>query len=627
MQTAIRSLRLSIAQWHVLSGLLMIVVLMFELFGLHVFDITESRLTDGFLRHHAAQFKADPNVVVVDIDDQSMQAMEEVAGLWAWPREIHADLIDALAEFSPRAVVFDIAFSEHDLKHPKSDARLSDSLKAIAPRAYLAATLIDDEHGGGTPLRGLQTAFGVSAGGDPAVSAKLLLPNAVASDVWRLGLDNSTVDADGVLRRYRLQQTIGSWRLPSLVTRVASDSGVSLPTGDTFLMSWPNSGRTRYSYGVLYRLLTEQRPSMQDAEVRQLDSLIRGKVIVIGSSATSSFDHHLTPLGASYPGVDVLATAIDNLLNHHEIHRVPAWWPLLFGSVLIAGLVFAFSRHMNPIYVGAVLALITGLSLLVMDQAIANLQMLPLATPLIFAWFWFLAAAIVGYLRERRSREQAVSLFQRFLNPEVVRQIVDQGETVESMSGRTSEISVLFSDIRGFTTLSEIHEPQQVVNLLNRYFDRQVEVVFKHGGTLDKFIGDCIMAFWGAPLADPSHAKRAVAAALEMQETLLSFQQELLAEDSDMVNFDVGIGVHSGSAVVGFIGARRKLDYTAIGDTVNLASRVEGLTKGIARVLVSRETVEACGESDDLAFELRGAFAVKGRAAEVELYEPMRKNA
>jgi adenylate cyclase len=322
-----------------------------------------------------------------------------------------------------------------------------------------------------------------------------------------------------------------------------------------------------------------------------------------------------------------LATAIDNLLNHHEIHRVPAWWPLLFGSVLIAGLVFAFSRHMNPIYVGAVLALITGLSLLVMDQAIANLQMLPLATPLIFAWFWFLAAAIVGYLRERRSREQAVSLFQRFLNPEVVRQIVDQGETVESMSGRTSEISVLFSDIRGFTTLSEIHEPQQVVNLLNRYFDRQVEVVFKHGGTLDKFIGDCIMAFWGAPLADPSHAKRAVAAALEMQETLLSFQQELLAEDSDMVNFDVGIGVHSGSAVVGFIGARRKLDYTAIGDTVNLASRVEGLTKGIARVLVSRETVEACGESDDLAFELRGAFAVKGRAAEVELYEPMRKNA
>jgi adenylate cyclase len=611
--------------WQLLSALVVIVLLAFELLAVHALDTTEARLTDSFLRHHAAQFPADANIIIVDIDDASMQAMQEIAGLWAWPREIHADLLDALSEFAPRAVVFDIAFSERDLKHPKSDARLSTSLQAMAPHAYLAATLIDDTRTAGTPLRDLQTAFGVRKNGVDAAASALLLPGALTPVVWRLGLDNSVVDGDGVLRRYRIRQDVGGWRLPSLAARVSSDLGAVLPDNDTFLMSWPDHGRVRYSYGQLYRLLTEQRSAMADADVQQLDKLLRGKVIVIGSSATSSFDHHLTPLGASYPGVDVLATAIDNLLNRHEIQRPSAWWALLLGGVLIAALAWAFNRYGNPLYIGAALSLVSMLCLFAMDQAVARLWMLPFATPLIFAWIWFLSAAVAAFLRERRIREQAVSLFQRFLNPQVVKKIIDQGETVESMSGRTSEISVLFSDIRGFTTLSEMHDPQQVVQLLNRYFDRQVEVIFKHGGTLDKFIGDCIMAFWGAPIDDPHHAKHAVAAALEMEETLLSFQKELLAEDSDILNFDVGIGVHSGSAVVGFIGARRKLDYTAIGDTVNLASRVEGLTKGLGRVLVSRETMVACGDANDLIFELRGSFSVKGRAAEVELYEPKRR--
>jgi adenylate cyclase len=622
----VRWIRQGRARWHAVVGLVFMLALAFELVELHALTTVESRLADRFIRHHAAQFKADPNIVVVDIDDQSMLEMQEIAGLWAWPREIHADLVDALAEFSPRAIVFDIAFSERDQRHPKSDARLSDSLKMLAPHAYLAATLIDGEHGAQFPLRDLSASFGVKQAGSSSTTAAMLLPHAIEESAWRLGLDNSVVDEDGVLRRYRLQKTLQGWILPSLPARVASDLGARLPQGESFLMSWPQTGHTRYSYGLLYRWLTEQRPSMNADELRHLDALLRGKIILIGSSATSSFDHHLTPLGASYPGVDVLATALDNLLNEHYMRGVPAVLPLLFGIALIAFLVLAFSRRVNPLYVGVGMALVTALSLLAADQAIARLWMLPLATPLIFAWAWFLTAAITGFLQERRTREQAVSLFQRFLNPEVVRKIVDHGETVESLSGRSVEISVLFSDIRGFTTLSEMHAPQKVVDLLNRYFDRQVEVVFRHGGTLDKFIGDCIMAFWGAPIDDPEHAKRAVAAAMEMQEVVLEFQKELLAENSDFYEIDVGIGVHSGPAVVGFIGARRKLDYTAIGDTVNLASRVEGLTKGVARVLVSNETMLACGESEDFSFELRGAFGVKGRTAEVELYEPKRKN-
>jgi adenylate cyclase len=271
------------------------------------------------------------------------------------------------------------------------------------------------------------------------------------------------------------------------------------------------------------------------------------------------------------------------------------------------------------------LVVVSILSIALAERALGRNYLLPIATPLIFAWAWFLVAAIGGYIRERRSREKAVSLFRRFLNPGVVRQIIDQGETVESLSGQTKDITVLFSDIRNFTSLSEARPPHEVVTLLNRYFDRQVEVVFRHGGTLDKFIGDCIMAFWGAPLDDPDHASHAVAAALEMEQNLLVFKAELEAEGSDVSDFDVGIGVHSGPAVVGFIGAQRKLDYTAIGDTVNLASRVEGLTKGVARILVTRETMEACKSSMDVSFAERGAFPVKGRNAKVELYEPTGK--
>ncbi|MBV8667545.1 MAG: adenylate/guanylate cyclase domain-containing protein [Burkholderiaceae bacterium] len=615
----------------IVAALLFVSALTIELFALCVFGTVESRLADVFMRHHAAEFKADPNIVVIDIDDQSLAAMQEMAGLWAWPREIHADLLDALAEFSPRAVVFDIAFAERDRKRPKSDARLTESLLSMSPHVFLAATLLPNEDKAPPfGLQEVQTAFGVKQAGASDAQVGLLLPNAIDSKAWRLGLDNSDVDADGVLRRYRLRTVVGDWNLPSLPARVASDLGTALPAGDSILLSWPASGRIRHHYSDLYRSLTEDRPDMREQDVRHLEQTIRGKILVIGSSATGAFDHHLTPLGASFPGVDVLATAIDNLVNDRYLRVVPPLWPFLYGALLIASLTAAFAKRMNPLAAGAVLLAVTALSLIAADQAMAKLWMLPLATPLIFAWTWFLSAALAGYLRERRTREQAVSLFRRFLNPEVVRRIVDQGETVDSMSGRTSEISVLFSDIRGFTTLSESHPPQQVVALLNRYFDRQVEVVFKHGGTLDKFIGDCIMAFWGAPLADPQHASRAVAAALEMQENLLLFKKELAAEQSDLTDFDVGIGVHTGPAVVGFIGARRKLDYTAIGDTVNLASRVEGLTKDVARVLVSRETMQACSHDANVAnvtFMLRGTFSVKGRAAEVELYEPIGKNA
>jgi adenylate cyclase len=179
---------------------------------------------------------------------------------------------------------------------------------------------------------------------------------------------------------------------------------------------------------------------------------------------------------------------------------------------------------------------------------------------------------------------------------------------------------VLFSDIRGSTTLSETRKPEEVVELLNRYFGRQVEVIFRHGGCLDKFIGDAIMAFWGAPLDDADHAKHAVMAALEMSDNLEVFKRELGAAGKA---FDVGIGLNSGPAVLGIIGSENKREYTAIGDTVNLGSRIEGLTKGVARILISEETMRRCGDAFD--YVDHGQHAVKGRERPVRLFEPIRR--
>jgi adenylate cyclase len=286
--------------------------------------------------------------------------------------------------------------------------------------------------------------------------------------------------------------------------------------------------------------------------------------------------------------------------------------------LLLAGLSLAFVRGVHALKTGVALIGFTLVTLGASYFAVTQLLLLPVLTPLLLGWACYFALALREYLHERQTRQQAVQLFSRFVNPHVVQELVAHGGL--SRAGESRQITILFSDIRGFTTLSEKRTPQQVVELLNRYFTLQVEVVFRHGGSLDKFIGDCIMAFWGAPLDDPEHARHAVEAALEMAEVLQRFKHELGEQDAD---FDVGIGIHSGPAVVGLIGSEQRREYTAIGDTVNLGSRIEGLTKGVSRILVSRETMDACGDAFD--FKSYGSFKVKGREQEVELFSPSTK--
>ena len=594
----------------------MLAIAALELFALHALRSLENRLLDSFVRTQAAPLAPDPDIVLIDIDEKSLARMEKEAGRWPWPRVVHAELVEGLAAQKPLAIVFDIAFAERDSFRQQDDKAFAETV-AQHPNTYFPllelplkrstdGVLISEVAG---DLRIEKT-----SAADPQARAGLIPPLIVPREHWRAGLISFTPDDDGVGRRYLLRETIRGWRVPSLPARVAVDLGYRVPDSDNIVLAWRGAAGSfpRVSYSDLYEDFNRSKRTRPASEFAR-------KIVIIGTAASGLQDLRVTPMDSVHPGAEILGTALENLKNARSMRYASAGWAAAIAVILIGLLYTGFHARLDARLLAGALALASGALIWTSYAAAGQLVLLPVLTPLVAAWAFFLAAALLDYLRERNARREAVAQFSRFVNPEVVKQLIERGG-IEG-AGQTRDVTLLFSDIRGFTTMSEEKRPEEVVAILNRYFSLQVEVVFHHGGSLDKFIGDCIMALWGAPLDDPDHARHAVACALDMADTLQAFKRELGALDA---SFDVGIGIHTGPAVVGLIGSDRRREYTAIGDTVNLASRIEGLTKDAKRrILVSRDTAERCG--DAFEFVSCGTFPVKGRAQPVELLEPKRK--
>ena len=564
--------------------------------------------SDILLRWHIRDRQPPADIVLVDIDQASLDdpQMLELAGNWPWPRAVHGELTNFIAARKPAAIVFDIIFSEPDIFRPESDALFS---RAVSKHNVILPMIVAAD-GTPTPLRNLPEIMQIKPGPDanPDAGLPLIAPKAISPAGWRTGLINFLADDDRVGRRYWISYPHQGWQLPSLARRTAEMVGLTVPNQEAIILNWYGKDFQHISYGDLYLESQKSKPQLPD---------LTGKIVIIGAAAPGLHDLRPTPLGAAISGPEILATAIANLHGNDWLTPVSSLWNILLGMAGIAAMATLFNRRPNPVPVAVGLA-IFSLSMAALAYALLgrNIQWTPFS-PLLAIWLTFAFAATGSYLRERGQRDHAIQMFSRFLDPNIVRSLTDEGQLAKAESGAGQEITVLFSDIRGFTTLSESRTPGEVVTLLNRYFDLQVAAVFEQGGTLDKFIGDAIMAFWNAPINVPDHAERAVRAALGMSRALEGFKEELGEFGKQ---FEIGIGIHTGPAVVGFLGSSQRLDYTAIGDTVNLASRIEGQTKGVARILVSDATRIACGNVFD--FIDHGEVTVKGRSQPVRLFEP-----
>jgi len=573
-----------------------------------ILELPESRLMDLRFDLRGPRSPVFP-IVIVTADDDSLAEIEQQ---WPWPRSFHAAVIERIAQGKPLAIGVDLLFAEKS-RDPEDD-RLGQAV-AKAGRVVLAAT-----------LRSIatQTAVGVVQQREifeppiPSIRA-----GAAGIGFAEADLGKDAVVRSGVLLRRHAGQLHASFAR-HLFDLVAKEVGAEASEAARRSRVWINfrgsSGTfPTYPYYQVYRGEIDPK-------------VFEGKVVLLGAAALSLHDRHATPFsGASWfptaaeaglkrddpgalmmPGSEIQANLLDTLLADDPIQPLP---PIVF-LVLIFGLAMAgavMGGHLRP------LRAIAGSAGLLVAYLVAAylafswldlwLEVLPVVLPLAAAAGSTIAA---NYIREERVRRE----YARYFSPTVARQIAeDRG--AQALAARRRQISVLFSDIRGFTTISESLAPEEVVELLREYFNTMVPIVLKHGGTLDKYVGDAIMGLFGAPLPQEDHAVRAVRAGLEMLAQIPHLSPKWEAKCGRPLR--IGVGINTGEAVVGTMGADSRHEYSAIGDTVNLASRLEGATKDLGvPMVVSHVTASGLGKQ----FQMRelSELQVKGRQESVHVF-------
>lgn len=546
--------------------------------------------TDRFFLPHTP----DASIVIVAIDDGSLAQL----GRWPWPRSTHARLIRALTAAGVRVIGYDVNMPEASTA--ADDADLG---QAIAEAKNVVLPI---------ELRIISTALGIRY--DPNTLVRSL--PVIGNEARAVGHTNTPPDADGVVRRIPVAvSSPDGVEIEAFAARVASLANPALdlrhvpPSADhEVAIAFPGAPKTTYPTISAAEVLAGHVPATS----------LRGKIVFVGATAPDLHDEQIVPTsnGIPMPGVEIHAAFADTLLHERWIVDLPAWiqaLALLFIGLLI-GLISSTIRTRWSVLV-TMLSLLGTLivAIVLFDRGvIVNIILPGLVIVMAYA-----AVTIERRITADIERRRMRFAFSRYVAPSVVESILRDPTTLH-LGGQKREMTVLFSDVRGFTSLSESLSPERLVHVLNTYLTRMTEVIFAERGVLDKYIGDAVMAFWNAPLDQRDHALCAVRAALGMQRALAEMnRQKLFGPDIELA---AGVGINTGEMIVGNMGSEARFDYTVIGDNVNLASRIEGLTKeyGVG-VLMTEATWRAAGKS--ILARRIDKVAVKGKREPAVLYE------
>lgn len=589
-------------------------------------------------------------VVVVDIDEKSLRML----GQWPWPRSLLARLVSRIAEGRPAAIGIDVLMPESDRLSPDQLSRLvldidsdvagrlsrlpsNDSVLAGAIQRSPAVVAIfgsrDGRHyGSDAPIRFV---------GDPMPFVErfpslLRSVGEIDQAATGHGLINATVDDDGVVRRVPLLALIGdkfmlhfvvemlrvATSVP-LVTVHSSWSGVQrVVVGDRAIPT-EKDGTLRMRYGWHDGSRSVSAGDVLLGSVSP--DVVSRRLVLIGVSAAGVGDRHASPLGETLPGSEVHAQLIEMMFDGSWLVR-PRWAPMAEAVWMIGAglLVIAITPALTVLRSTSIILGLVAASALLSVFLYARHGLLidgggP-ATGLAALYVVVLSFTLTEAQRQRRQIKRA---FQYYVHPGVVEEIVRNPKKLV-LGGERRELTILFADLAGFTAMSERLPPEAVARVLTRCLTTVSRVVVAHGGTIDKYIGDCIMAFWGAPIGDPQHALRGCQAAIAMQQALAVLRDELAAEGLPQVH--MRIGINSGTVVVGNMGSEDLFDYTAVGDAVNLASRLEAVNKLYGSQVIAGEVTARLLDGRLAAWRI-DKVRVQGRAEPVEVYVlPLRQD-
>ena len=588
----------------------------------------ELKTVDWRFQRFSEPARHDPNIVLVMVDQASLDHFDKDGVYWPWPRSLYGAGLAFLKKAGAKAVVLDILFTNPSAIGADQDVELAKAMKTFGRvvSAMESGRDADARRAAAPPAR-----FAVDA---PVLAAarpvvRLPIPELVAASAF-LGDASVEPDPDGVFRRVPLATRLGGKLYPTMPSAAAmAATGKSLAelapplvdglmpvrfhgkalAADKDLRTYPF-----YSFGDLVlsgnALEEGRKPKLEP-------TLFKDKLVLVGLSAAGLLDNRPSPISPVFPGTEIIAAAADNLINRDFLRTgsTASLLLLVLAALLAAGLASRVSRHA---WMALGLMLVASASLVcTAAAAFRGGVLLDMAAPQLALWLGFAAASAYGYAVEGKQARYIQAAFGHYLSPEIVRRISESPDSLR-LGGERREVTFYFSDIAGFTTFSEKLAPEQLTKLMNTYLGEMTETVLESGGTLDKYIGDAVMAFWGAPLPMDGHALVACKVALDNQKKLARLRAEWCAAGWPPVSNRIGL--NSGPAIIGNMGSAKRFSYTAIGDNVNLASRLEGANKPYGTgIMISQSTRDAAGD----AIEVRELdyIKVKGKNLPIRVYE------